>query len=120
MASKMRGPSAGRGHDASKLTKARSAYDLADSPSLRVVKKLCNRGLVSSQYLQSFKEKFGAIKAVINSKAVHAVDDEDYWLGKLTNQINRMTLSSFNPPSSYLYKDYILAFALSARMLTFC
>ena len=82
MASKMRGPGAGCGDYACKSKKARGTYDLADSPSLRVIKKLCNRGLVSSQYLKSFKEKLGAIKAVINSKAAHAADDEEYWLGK--------------------------------------
>jgi hypothetical protein len=34
------------------------------------------------QFLNSFKEKMGAIKAVINSKSVHADDDEQYWLSK--------------------------------------
>jgi hypothetical protein len=57
-------------------------YDLKDSPSFKVVKKLCNRGLVSLQFLKHFKERLGAIKAVINSKPKHAADDEDYWLGK--------------------------------------
>ena len=69
MASKMRG-------------KTRRIYDLAESPSLRVVKKLCNRGLVSSQYMNSFKEKLGTIKSVINSKPSDVFKDENYWLGK--------------------------------------
>ena len=57
-------------------------HDLKDSSSFKVVKKLCNRGLVSLQFLKHFKERFGAIKAVINSKPEHVVDDEEYWLGK--------------------------------------
>ena len=57
-------------------------YLLKDSPSLKVVKKLCNRGLVSLQFMKNFKERLGYIKAVINSKVEREVDDEEYWSGK--------------------------------------
>ncbi|XP_028400126.1 uncharacterized protein LOC114523420 [Dendronephthya gigantea] len=60
---------------------ASSSTALNDSPSLKVVKKLCNRGLVSLKFLKNFKEKFGAVKAVVNSKRVHRANDEEYWLG---------------------------------------
>ena len=69
---------------------------LKDSPSFKVVKKLCNRGLVSLQFMKNFKERFAAIKAVINSKPERAVDDEEYWLGKLIRQHTGENLTRFN------------------------
>ena len=59
---------------------------LKDSPSFKVVKKLCNQGLFSLQFMKNFKKSLGDIKAFINSKREHAVDDEKYWLGKLVRQ----------------------------------
>ena len=56
---------------------------LKDSPSFKVVKKLCNRGFVSLQFMKNFKVKLGDIKAVINSKPEREADDEEYWSGKL-------------------------------------
>lgn len=83
MASKMSGKSCKL--DEGYQLKPRGAYDLKNSRSFRVVKKLCNRGLVSGQFLNDFIEKFGKLKAIVSSKLRHDPDDEDYWTGKCKN-----------------------------------
>ena len=60
---------------------------LKNSPSMKIVRKLCNRGVVSVDFKRHFKQQFGALKAAVHRESVPAVDDEDYWLGNVIHQL---------------------------------